>query len=225
MRHIIKTSPPKEFLDYIKTPGVSFEGLSGEPKRALRQRLLEDQGYICCYCGRRIKNDNHTKIEHIKSQKNYSELALDFNNMLASCDGGKEDREGKVKPKHKPHCDSKKENGDIPITPLDVEIESVLSFFEDGTVKGKGEIGRELVRVLGLDAKFLNTERRNAIEQYELKVPCDLENELSRLRQKDNGCFDEFCFVLEQYVMDLIREKCEQEHVVMLTSNPVAVNY
>ena len=226
MRHIIKTSPPKEFLEYLKTPGVSFDGLSGEPKKALRQRLLEDQGYICCYCGRRINNDKNTRIEHIKSQKNYSELALDFNNMLASCDGGEEDREGRVEPKHKPHCDSKKENEDIPITPLDAEIESVLSFFEDGTVKGKGEIGKELVRVLGLDDKFLNTERRNAIEQYELKAPENLESELTRLRQKDNGgCFDEFCFVLEQYVMDLIREKCEKERIVTLTSNPMVVNY
>lgn len=32
MRHINKTVPPEEFIDYCKTPGVSYEGLSGEPK-------------------------------------------------------------------------------------------------------------------------------------------------------------------------------------------------
>ena len=74
MRHITKTTPPQEFVEYLKTPDVSFDGLSGVPKEALRQRLLEDQGYICCYCGRRIDNDKHTKIEHIKCQKNHSKF-------------------------------------------------------------------------------------------------------------------------------------------------------
>lgn len=70
MRHINKTVPPEEFIDYCKTPGVSYEGLSGEPKRKLRRRLIEDQGYICCYCGMEIFDDEHTKIEHVQCQKN-----------------------------------------------------------------------------------------------------------------------------------------------------------
>lgn len=49
MWHINKTRPPEEFVEYCKTPGVSYEGLSGEPKKKLRKRLVEDQGYICCY--------------------------------------------------------------------------------------------------------------------------------------------------------------------------------
>lgn len=226
MRHITKTTPPQEFLEYKETPGVSFDGLSGETKKALRQRLLEDQGYICCYCGRRIINNEHTKIEHIKCQENNDESSLDFKNMLASCDGGDNDRSIGVK--HQLHCDARKGNRDIPLSPLDDEIENVLSFFEDGTVKGKGEIGRELVRVLGLDAKFLNTERRNAIEQYELRFPENLEYEMSLLNQKDNGYFDEFCFVLEQYVQDLINEKNEKDQrskEVVTITKAMAVNY
>lgn len=219
MRHIVKTSPPQEFIDYKKTPGVSFEGLSGDPKRALRQQLLEDQGYICCYCGKRIYNDNHTKIEHIKCQANYGELALDYNNMLASCDGGENDRSNGAA--HQIHCDAKKGNQEIPLSPLDKDIENTLSFFEDGTVKGKGEKGKELIRVLGLDAEFLNTERRNAIEQYELCWPQNLEEELSLLKQKDNGYYDEFCFVLEQYIRDLIKERDEEEQKDIDTTTKV----
>ena len=206
MRQITKTAPPVEFTEFCKTPGVSFDVLSGEPKKALRKRLLEDQGYICCYCGCRIKNDERTKIEHIKCQEDHDDLALDFSNMLVSCDGGDKDRENGVKPRHKLHCDAKKGNKDIPISPLE-NVEGLLSYFEDGTVMGKGEIGRELIRILGLNTNFLNSQRKNAIENYELKFPEDLGQELTCLREKQNGFFDEFCFVLEQHVSDLINEK------------------
>ncbi len=200
MRHITKTIPPQEFIDYCKTPGVSFDGLSGKTKEVLRKRLLEDQGYICCYCGRRIANDRHTKIEHIKCQENNNELSLCFENMLASCDGGDKDRENKVKPKHKVHCDAKKGNEDIPISPLDKKIEDYFMFFDDGTVKGKGDIGKELVRILGLDTNYLTIQRRNAIENYKILPVSDWRIEVERLKNKDSdGKYEEFCFVLQSY--------------------------
>ena len=205
MRQIIKTSPPNEFIEYCITPGVSFGGLTGDAKKALRKRLLENQGYICCYCGCRINNDEHTKIEHIKCQKNYGALALDFNNLLASCNGGENDRSNNVIPKHQVHCDSKKGNNDLPISPLE-DIESLLFYFEDGTIKGRGDKGKALIRILGLDTPFLTTQRRNAIESYEIKRPDDLMSELDRLKSKEGDCFEEFCFVLEQYVIDLIND-------------------
>lgn len=206
MRRITKTIPPEEFLEYLKTPGVSYEGLSGQPKQALRQRLLEDQGYICCYCGKQIHNDEHTKIEHIKCQKNYGHLELCFSNMLASCDGGEFDRANRVRPRHQVHCDAKKGNDDIPVSPLD-DVSELFSFFDDGTIKGKGDIGKELVRKLGLDVAFLNTQRKNAIENYEILAPDDLQKELQFLGEMHDGCFEEFCFVLEQYILDLINSE------------------
>ena len=206
MRRITKTTPPEEFLEYLQTPGVSYEGLSGQPKEALRRRLLEDQGYICCYCGQRIHNDEHTKIEHIKCQKNYGDLELCFSNMLVSCDGGDVDRANGVRPRHQLHCDAKKGNRDIPVSPID-DVSGLLAFFDDGTIKGKGEQGRELVQILGLDAMFLNTQRKNAIENYEILAPRDLQKELLCLREKHNDCFIEFCFVLEQHILDLLNEE------------------
>ncbi len=200
MRHITKTTPPQEFVEYCATPGVSYDNLSGTPKIKLRQRLLEDQGYICCYCGRRIENDKHTKIEHIKCQENNKDLALCFENMLASCDGGELDREKKVRPRHQVHCDAKKENEDIPISPLDETIEDYFMFFDDGTVKGKGDIGKELVRILGLDTNYLTIQRRNAIENYRVLPISDWRTEVERLKMKgSDGKYEEFCFVLQSY--------------------------
>ena len=205
MRQITKTSPPQAFVDFCQTPDVIFRDLSGAPKRALRKRLLEDQGYICCYCGRRIEDNGDTKIEHILCQQNHGDLQLDFSNMLASCDGGQNDRTHPTRgtPRHEPHCDAKKGNDELPISPLD-NVEGILTYHIDGTVKGQGKVGRELIRILGLDAKFLNSQRKNAIESYNLLAPKDLEAELIALRTKKNGKFEEFCFVLEQHIKDLM---------------------
>ncbi len=60
------------------------------------------------------------------------------------------------------------------------------------------------MRKLGLDVAFLNTQRKNAIENYEILAPDDLQKELQFLREMHDGCFEEFCFVLEQYILDLI---------------------
>jgi len=208
MRHIEKTEPPEEFVDFCKTPDVCFESLSGKPKRALRKRLLEDQGYICCYCGCRIADDEHTKIEHIKCQDRYGNLSLEFSNMLAACDGGERDRAGRVRPPHQCHCDAKKGNDDIPVSPLDNSIAGLLTYFEDGTVKGTGA-GETLIQTLGLNVQYLVSRRKSVIKEYVENVPEDLESELQWLRSMHNGEFEEFCFVLEQYVATLIADQKE----------------
>lgn len=204
MKQIIKTFPPEGFVEYCKSSGVSFNELNGETKVALRKRLLEDQGYICCYCGCELCNDENTKIEHIKCQKDYKDLALDFNNMLASCDGGDKDRANRVRPKHQCHCDAKKGNEDIPISPLD-NVDGLLMFFDDGTVKGTG-VGKDLIRILGLDAKYLVSQRKNAIENYDILYPEDLKKEIDFVESKHDGKYIEYCFVLKQHLIDLFNE-------------------
>ena len=205
MKHIEKTCPPEEFVEYCKTPGVSYDGLTGDNKKLLRKRLLEDQGYICCYCGCEIEDNKHTKIEHIKCQEKNTGLALKYENMLVSCDGGDADREKRLYPKHQIHCDAKKGTKDIPISPLE-DMDGLFVFYEDGDVKGKG-VGKELITILGLDVKYLRNARREAIESYEILYPEDLEEELEYLKNKHCGKFEPFCFVLEQYIEGLIKDK------------------
>lgn len=216
MRHIDKTTPPKEFEDYCKTPGASYEGLSGNPKKELRKRLVEDQGYICCYCGIEILDDKHTKIEHVQCQKDHGDLALCFDNMLASCDGGDRDREvynkaskekRKEMERHQRHCDAKKEERDIPVSPLDVSIENYITYFDDGSVKGYGEQGTELIQILGLDVRYLQTLRQNAIESYFENPIDDIEIEIEKLRTPKDGKLQPFCFVIEQCLCAILKDK------------------
>lgn len=204
MKHIIKTIPPEEFIENCKTPGVTFSSLSSSSKSALKERLLEDQGFICCYCGCRIINDDGTKIEHIKCQKRHKDLALCFDNMLASCDGGDKDRRNKVKPPHLLHCDAKKGDDDITLSPINKSIEKQIIYFDDGTVKGRGEEGKELIRVLGLDTGYLVSQRKNIIESYTNFTQDDLLDELTWITEKHNGKYEPFCFVSEQYIKALL---------------------
>ncbi|TAJ13751.1 hypothetical protein DMA11_07810 [Marinilabiliaceae bacterium JC017] len=54
----------------------------------LRLKLLEDQGYVCCYCGEKITNSSMA-IEHLEP-KNIKSNIFPFSNLYASCIGGKE---------------------------------------------------------------------------------------------------------------------------------------
>ena len=216
MWHINKTRPPKEFVEYCKTPGASYKGLSGESKRKLRKRLVEDQGYICCYCGMEISDDEHTKIEHVKCQKYHSDLALCFDNMLASCDGGESDRkafskagrpERQTMQKHQEHCDAKKEDQDIPVSPLDIGIENFITYFDDGSVKGCDDSGEQLVQILGLNARYLQTLRKNAIDSY-LEIPMDdIKTEIEKLHVLNSGRLQPFCFAIEQCLYAILKDK------------------
>lgn len=60
------------------------------PKEEIRQSLLEEQHYLCAYCMKRIKNDGlHTTIEHWEPLSVNKDKALEYDNMLAVCDGGR----------------------------------------------------------------------------------------------------------------------------------------
>lgn len=62
-------------------------------KKELKQSLLREQGFVCCYCGRRIFNDHNTQIEHLEPKhlfKNRNKI-YDYDNLMASCYGSSQD--------------------------------------------------------------------------------------------------------------------------------------
>lgn len=60
-------------------------------KSQLKSSLVEEQGYICCYCGQRIFKDSNTRIEHCSPKSDNKALTYEYNNLLASCQGGSKD--------------------------------------------------------------------------------------------------------------------------------------
>jgi len=56
-------------------------------KGALRASLLAEQGHLCAFCMRRIRDNEKTTVAHLVPIKHDRSLALTWTNFLASCEG------------------------------------------------------------------------------------------------------------------------------------------
>ena len=55
MIYIQKGSEPTVFKRWKKKhPRATYKNLSGKPLLALRNALLQEQGFVCCFCGKAI---------------------------------------------------------------------------------------------------------------------------------------------------------------------------
>ena len=106
MKEIVKSSEPRSLTTYrSQIPSQNMldeniyddfsyktkEGCKNNEIDNLRKFLLEEQGYICCYCMSRISCDN-SKIEHFKPQSPHRDKQIEYSNLFISCNGG----EGKI---------------------------------------------------------------------------------------------------------------------------------
>ena len=105
MKRITKGPEPKSFTRHRRQSNANYGNYA--EKHGLRDVLIEEQGGLCCYCMRRISVPN-MKIEHWACQQRYPHKQLEYQNLLAACDGG----EGAAK--HLQHCDTRSGDGQFP---------------------------------------------------------------------------------------------------------------
>ncbi len=55
----------------------------------LDESLLKEQGYICCYCGKRIPENNNFVREHFENKSHNQNLVFQYSNLMGCCEGGK----------------------------------------------------------------------------------------------------------------------------------------
>ena len=69
MKYIIKSTEPQSIIDWKNLANddwqPSWDNLMNPQKGTLRESLVEEQGYICCYCQQRIDTSTRTEIEQI----------------------------------------------------------------------------------------------------------------------------------------------------------------
>lgn len=169
MRFFQKMDEPQGLTQWkrLKTEDwkPSYDNLSADVKKTLKLSLLKEQGFLCCYCERKI-DDDHSHIEHFKPQSEYREFELDYNNLHCSCNG---DDVGVCK---KPlHCGHKKGNNydEILICPLQSDCESHFAYFLDGKIQPacEDDVGvKKTIEILGLDIPRLCNWRSAAIEPF-----------------------------------------------------------
>jgi uncharacterized protein (TIGR02646 family) len=172
MKYIKKGKEPQNFSDWKakqKSLGVNYadyEYLQNPERAAVHISLLSEQGYICCYCCKRVEQNN-SHIEHLDPQsKTDAELSVDYTNMLASC--GRDTH----KPEYRwpEYCGNKKGDLAIAVSPLKSNSEEFFSYSSTGEIlPTTNNLDEEkdaeiTIKVLGLNHYDLTQGRIQALE-------------------------------------------------------------
>jgi uncharacterized protein (TIGR02646 family) len=208
MKHIIKQSEPIELTQFKAASNPpnwipTYSNLTKVAKDATKKALMEEQGYICCYCERRLEeNDSH--IEHFQPQSDPNVDDIDFSNMLCSC-------QKTLKSGEPRHCGNLK--GDwfdatLLVSPFYSSCESKFGFRADGTIypKDNAEDAKTTIEKLGLDIPKLNSLRKSVIDIFldDSLSEDEMRTFIKSHLQKDNsGKFGEFHTTIDYIFGDL----------------------
>ncbi|NEQ95478.1 MAG: TIGR02646 family protein [Cyanothece sp. SIO2G6] len=235
MKHIVKQKEPPSFTAWKAKANddwqPTYSDLRNPEKRDVLQALLQEQGHICCYCGMRLtardpsmSNDQESEtndqtsaqdgchIEHLKPQSQYPEFALDYDNMLASCQA-----EDTKNPRLPLRCGQKKANWYDPtlmVSPLMPDCETFFRYTGSGEIlpsddPSKHEVAKTTIQELGLDITRLNSLRKRAIATIDEQIIGTSEEDivnsaLDLISTYDihdpAGMFSPFCFVVVSYL-------------------------
>lgn len=214
MIFIKKNTEPKSLTKWKKrNPGKKYAELPSINRRKLRNALLEEQGFVCCFCGTGLgkiegekivqsrvvkKTEHNVRNAHIIPQSKDRLLTLDYRNLCASCNSSLHEAEW--------HCDIAQCDECLPISPLQPDCLSFFSFSVDGTIvpnPGKSpELqaqADETIKILNLKSNILNSLRSSMLKIAEECLRSNPEY-LSNLSQKDaDGHFAPFYFVPLSY--------------------------
>lgn len=197
MKRIEKGLEPEGFTEWkaLENDGwqPSYGNLSGEPKNAVKESLMKEQGYLCCYCERRL-TDNDSHIEHFRPQSDPAVDPLDYANMLCSC-------QNQLQKGEPLHCGNRK--GDwfddgLLISPLTPDCENRFVFTGDGTIHSTitmDNAASETIDRLSLNILKLRALRASSIEPFleETLSEEDMRQFVSGYLQKDeHGMYGEF---------------------------------
>nr|VFK55459.1 MAG: TIGR02646 family protein [Candidatus Kentron sp. TUN]VFK61469.1 MAG: TIGR02646 family protein [Candidatus Kentron sp. TUN]VFK65952.1 MAG: TIGR02646 family protein [Candidatus Kentron sp. TUN] len=202
MKHIVKQDEPEAFIRWKAPAGPdwqpSYGVLGGKPKQAVKKALMVEQGYICCYCERRLTDDD-AHIEHFRPQSDPAIDPLDFGNLLCSC----QNRLKKGEPRHCGHRKGDWFDDTLLISPLDPGCERRFKFTYDGEIKSAADpdaAAFKTIEKLGLNIPKLKSQRVEALEPF-LEENLSLEEVrtfVSGYLEKDSsGRFGEFWSMIQ----------------------------
>jgi len=160
--------------------------------------LLQEQGFICSYCGRRITKDI-SHIEHLKPRYPYTELTLEYTNMLASCQRERERKEPL-------HCGSKKDhwyNEDLMVSPINVNCAEFFRYTDDGQILATNNSEKQLAAQTTIDKLALNIDKLKDLRAKALEPILEIINAITEGERQDlilgfsetdsKGYYEEFC--------------------------------
>jgi uncharacterized protein (TIGR02646 family) len=182
MRRIRKRSEPVHFTNWKQTFRTvngrepEYDDLHGTGEYGkLRRTLLQEQGYICCYCEKQIGVGTETDcdIEHFMPRhpdqreltaaecKKCRDAQLDYTNMMVSCKG--------EEAYSVDHCNHKKDNWfdfRFCVSPVSEEIVGLFGYRPHGKIFAinNDQRAEEMKRHLNLDTYVLQEQRKAAFD-------------------------------------------------------------
>jgi len=220
MKQIIKLQEPNSLLQHRVKQFANFDNIPNTTKEELKQNLLSEQGHICCYCMRRIpeKSSPYMKVEHYKCQDNFQDLQLDYKNLLGACTGN----EGQ--PKKLQTCDTKKNNENLSIDPLNTNpsCETLFKFNSEGEMSSISDdeaINKQINAILNLNMQSLKDARKEVYYVVQERVRAEskktkkdksaflrfLNQELQVWQSKTDGKYRPYCLVAIYYLTKKLR--------------------
>ncbi|CDM98101.1 MAG: TIGR02646 family protein [Limnospira sp. PMC 1291.21] len=207
-----------------------YNDVPSDVKRDLKDHLLGEQGFLCCYTGILIDTDT-SHIEHLKpysicrDEKNYEDV--NYLNLVTAYPGrnyksqddevNQPSKKSKKNSKKCPFGAHAKDNWyelDNFVTPLESDCEDRFKFDNSGKVEATNH--QDTAAQITIEKLVLNHERlidlrRAAID--EAIFPPDTELDESDIKEIANGLysqknaegkFAQFCFVIEQIAKQLV---------------------
>ena len=162
MRYIQKGLEPKVFSNWKALANEdwrpTYQDLSGDEKKAVYESLLLEQGHICCYCERELKQDDY-HIEHLNPQHLNEGDELDYQNFLCSC--LRQTEHGNPL-----HCGKLKDDKIIPVHPRQTDCQTKFIFTAAGEIEGINQDSNDTIKILGLNLDKLTNMRREAVVPF-----------------------------------------------------------
>lgn len=157
MRLISKQAAPAALGKWkIANPTAIFSTLDNTLKKNVKDSLLSEQHFVCCYCENEI-NPNNSHIEHLFPQWKYQKEQLNYANLMASCEADN----------RKAHCGHKKDRHMLPISPLGPNNPAPnFIYAADGNIypdPKTNHLADKAISILGLNARRLVNMRKAAI--------------------------------------------------------------
>lgn len=198
-------------------PDNAEKGIKYYSKKQLKDEILDEQGFICAFCMNKLENNYQCTLDHLKPKSaNPTENTFDYYNLLAVCEG--------KNPLTKPlkddlrHCNNKKEDKLIEISPLELDCEEKFIFDAVGNIYPKIETDQasiNTIKILGLDSIYMVNLRKDAIERIlypdqpeldekgnliksnRLITSTEAQNHLQSIDRKSENKFHPFCLAIK----------------------------
>ena len=221
MKHIEKQTAPARFIEWKSGDwSPNWDDLSGNSKvrEILKDSLLQEQGYICCYCEKSLLDKNGNvdgHFEHVLPRSYKTENGetvgrdqeLDYTNIVFSCQ--------KETLKEEPRtCGRSKKDWYDPvrfISPLMPDCEGRFVYRPDGEIISKENNDpstTETISRLNLNEHRLKRSREEAIDEIFAALE---EKDFSDFVQKElsknaKGMFRPFWSMKKQFFELLLKE-------------------